>query len=86
MLSAIWKLAMTHRSIYLPDLPAVSHVRRYALRDDKGGKQICRAQRASIVTGPEAFIASLSRRVRRSEKPATQDVEHVIHAVSSRLT
>ena len=24
MLSAIWKLAMTHRSICLPDLPAVS--------------------------------------------------------------
>ena len=31
MLSAIWKLEMTHRSICLPDLPAVSHVRRYSL-------------------------------------------------------
>jgi hypothetical protein len=27
-LGAIWKLAMTHRSICLPDFPAVSHVRR----------------------------------------------------------
>ena len=33
ILSAIWKLAMTHRSICLPDFPAVSHVRRYSLRD-----------------------------------------------------
>jgi NAD(P)-dependent dehydrogenase (short-subunit alcohol dehydrogenase family) len=33
MLSATWKLAMTHRSICLPDFPAVSHVRRYSLRD-----------------------------------------------------
>ena len=68
MLSAIWKVDMRQRSIYLPDLPAVSRVRRYALRDDKGGKQICRAQQASIVTGPEAFIASLSRRVRAVRK------------------
>jgi hypothetical protein len=30
MLSAIWKLEMTHRSICLPDFPAVSHVRRYS--------------------------------------------------------
>jgi hypothetical protein len=28
-LSAIWNVAITHRSICLPDLPAVSHVRRY---------------------------------------------------------
>jgi hypothetical protein len=33
MLSATRKLEMTHRSICLPDLPAVSHVRRYSLRD-----------------------------------------------------
>ena len=33
MLSATWKLAMTHRSIRLPDFPAVSHVRRYSFLD-----------------------------------------------------
>jgi hypothetical protein len=32
MVSAIWKLAMTHRSICVPDFPAVSHVRRYSRR------------------------------------------------------
>jgi hypothetical protein len=32
ILSATWKLAMTHRSICLPDLPALSQVRRYSLR------------------------------------------------------
>ena len=31
MLSPIWNVAMTHRSIRLPDLPAVSDVRRYSL-------------------------------------------------------
>ena len=33
MLSAIWNLEMTHRSICLPDFPAVSQARRYALLD-----------------------------------------------------
>jgi hypothetical protein len=33
MLSALWKLEMTHRSIYFPDFPAASQARRYALRD-----------------------------------------------------
>ena len=33
MLSAIWKLEMTHRSIRLPDFPAFSQVRRYSLLD-----------------------------------------------------
>jgi hypothetical protein len=32
MLSAIWKLAMTPRSICLPDFLAVSHLRRYSRR------------------------------------------------------
>jgi hypothetical protein len=32
MLSATWKLEITHRSICFLDFPAVSHARRYALR------------------------------------------------------
>jgi hypothetical protein len=37
MLSATRNVEMRHRSICLPDFPAVSHVRRYALRVDHSG-------------------------------------------------
>jgi hypothetical protein len=40
MLSATWKLAITHRSICLPDFPAVSQARRYALLDLSHDTQI----------------------------------------------
>jgi hypothetical protein len=45
MLSAIWKFAMTHRSICLPDFPAVSHVRRYS-------RQVL----GSVLLAPDLFV------------------------------
>ena len=59
MLSATWKLAMTHRSICLPDFPAVSQPAGSPSWTDKGEKQIGRARRVPIEAGSVAFRGSL---------------------------
>ena len=46
---------MTHRSICLPDFPAVSHVRRYSLRGWIEWRQIGRVRRVPIEEGQQLF-------------------------------
>jgi hypothetical protein len=55
MLSAIWNVEMTQRSICLPDFPAVSHVRRYSLLPDRDERQIGRGDRCRLKQDQELF-------------------------------
>ena len=57
MLSAIWKLEMTHRSISLPDFPAVSTPADILSGTDTGGRQIGRARPVPI----EVRVSGFSR-------------------------
>ncbi len=56
MLSAIRKLAMTHRSISLPDLPAVRTLVGIPSCNGRDEKQIGRTQEARRFKGQQLFI------------------------------
>ena len=74
MLSAICNVEMTHRSICLPDLPAVSRVRRYSRRD---WRQIYRAPLLPIEVASAAFRESLwACRIRSIRAVAFVIVKH----------
>ena len=75
MLSAILKLAMTHRSICVPDFPAVSHVRRIRCGTDNPffRKTFLRLSTGRIglevSNGPSYNSSSMRRVLKTANKP-----------------